>query len=224
MFYQATEKQKSYTLTAAIIAIFSLLTVIALCKSAASCSRCAKTPLPDNAIDTSEFIDARVKNNIDLATWAKIAYDGHWGYVWGTYGCILNKTNLSYKVEQYPEAVGSYYDFIVKHWMNRRVTDCVGLIKGYSWYDTDSRCFGYDINGMHDVGANGMYNNAVEKGDISTLPETVGIAVWKEGHIGVYIGDGKVIEARGTEEGVIMSRLTDVEWTAWLKIPYIEYY
>lgn len=49
---------------------------------------------------------------------------------------------------------------------------------------------------MPDIGANQMYYNAKESGPISTMPDIPGLAVWHEGHIGVYIGGGQVIEAR----------------------------
>ena len=76
---------------------------------------------------------------------------------------------------------------------------------------------------MPDVGANTMYNSAVEKGTIETLPETPGLAVWHDGHIGIYIGNGEVVQAANTTAGVIRSQLGDTAWTHWLKIPYIEY-
>ena len=50
--------------------------------------------------------------------------------------------------------------------------------------------------------------------------------VWlygNEGHIGIYIGDGKVIEAKGTKCGVVETELSAGGWTHWLKIPYITY-
>ena len=50
---------------------------------------------------------------------------------------------------------------------------------------------------MPDIGADTMYANATEKGTIDTIPEIPGLAVWHEGHIGIYIGGGKVIEAMG---------------------------
>lgn len=68
-----------------------------------------------------------------------------------------------------------------------------------------------------------MYYNASEKGSISTIPEIPGLAVWKSGHIGIYIGNGQVIHASGTMIGVIQSPLGETGWTHWLKIPYITY-
>jgi hypothetical protein len=39
----------------------------------------------------------------------------------------------------------------------------------------------------------------------------------------VYIGDGWVIESRGTKYGVVKTRLNERPWTHWLKCPFIQY-
>ena len=76
---------------------------------------------------------------------------------------------------------------------------------------------------MPDIGADSMYYNATEKGAINTIPEIPGLAIWHAGHIGIYIGDGMVIEAMGTLYGVVKTNLSDGRWTHWLKILYITY-
>ena len=58
---------------------------------------------------------------------------------------------------------------------------------------------------------------------IDTMPDIPGLAVWHDGHIGVYIGGGQVIEAMGTKYGVVKTELANRGWTHWLKIPYINY-
>ena len=55
------------------------------------------------------------------------------------------------------------------------------------------------------------------------MPDTPGLAVWMNGHIGVYIGNGEVIEAQGTAYGVVKTQLSGRGWTNWLKIPNIKY-
>lgn len=174
-------------------------------------------------IKTSDYIDPATKNNIDLVKWSEFAADKGWGYVWGTYGTVLDKTFLESKIEQYPDEVGGKEEFIRANWLGKRTADCVGLIKGYSWYDAESQKTILISNGMPDIGADTMYENATEKGTIDTIPEVLGLAVWKSGHIGVYIGNGQVVEAYGTTTGVIRSQLADGGWTHWLKIPYITY-
>lgn len=174
-------------------------------------------------LDISSFTDPATKNNLDLATYAEQAFESGWGYVWGTYGDVLTESLFSSKLEQYPDGVGSYEEFIRSNWLGGRTTDCVGLIKGYGWLNPDTLEIEYGTNGMPDIGADSMYKNATVSGSMDTMPDVPGIAVWKSGHIGVYIGNGKVIEAMGTKYGVVKTNLADRSWSAWLEIPYINY-
>lgn len=184
----------------------------------------------DNTIDISGFIDPSTKNNLDLAAYAIQAWENNWGYVWGTYGNVLTRALFDYKKQQYPEGVGNYADFIESRWLGRRTADCIGLIKGYGWLDTDSMTIGYATNGMLDYGADQMYQackNAgtqnTDYGGISTMPEVPGLMLWKNGHAGVYIGGGYAIEAMGTRKGVVKTEVSGRGWQGWGKLPYINY-
>ena len=168
------------------------------------------------------FTDAQTKNSTDLVIWARQAYENGWGYVYGTYGNILTEELLQDRAELFGEQVTGFEDFIRENWMRRRTADCVGLIKGYGWYNPDSGEIEVGTNGMADVTANGMFDDATIKGTIDTIPETPGLAVWQDGHIGIYIGNGEVIEAMGTEQGVVKTKLPS-NWTHWFEIPYISY-
>ena len=174
-------------------------------------------------LDISTFADPTTKNATDLVTYAVHAWESGWGYVWGTYGNVLTESLLAYKVSQYPDGVGNHESFIRAHWLGGRTTDCVGLIKGYSWLSPETMTIDYGTHGMPDIGANQMYYTARESGPISTMPDIPGLAVWHEGHIGIYIGGGQVIEAMGTKNGVVKTELAKRNWTHWLKIPYINY-
>ena len=174
-------------------------------------------------IDTSNYIDPSTKNNLDLVKWAIHAEKSGWGYVWGTYGGVLNRSLLNRKIKQYPDEVGSMSEFIERNWLGGRTADCVGLIKGYGWLNAETHQVEYGTNGMLDVSADQMYRNAKEKGLSSTMPEIPGLAVWRKGHIGIYIGNGEVIEAMGTKYGVVKTKFSARRWTHWLKIPYISY-
>ncbi|MBR5514136.1 MAG: hypothetical protein IKV85_09175 [Ruminococcus sp.] len=168
------------------------------------------------------FTDAQTKNSTDLVIWARQAYENGWGYVYGTYGNILTGELLQDRASMFGEHVTGFEDFIRENWMRRRTADCVGLIKGYGWYNPDSGEIVVGTNGMADVTANGMFDAATVKGTIDTIPETPGLAVWQDGHIGIYIGNGEVIEAMRTEQGVVKTTLTS-GWTHWLEISYISY-
>lgn len=173
-------------------------------------------------IDTSGWYKTSTKNNLDLVEWAMQAYENGWGYVLGTYGQILTEDLLEYKIGQYPD-ISQHEEFIRNYWLNGRVADCVGLIKGYCWFTPSDGTIGYAINDTPDYSADQMYEWCEETGTIDTLPEIPGLLLWKSGHVGIYIGGGYVIEARGTKAGVIKSYIGDLAWTNWAKIPSIDY-
>ena len=56
----------------------------------------------------------------------------------------------------------------------------------------------YGSHGCPDKGANSMFTYAKSKGcawgTIDTLPEVVGLALYKDGHAGYYVGDGFAVE------------------------------
>lgn len=184
----------------------------------------------NNEIDISGFVDPSTKNNLDLAAYAIQAWENNWGYVWGTYGNVLSESLFAYKLEQYPDGVGNHEEFIRDNWLGRRTTDCIGLIKGYAWLDTSTMTIGYAKNGAPDYGANQMYQYAVNNGEAGTdygsmgsMPEIPGLMLWKDGHAGVYIGNGYAIEAMGTKYGVVKTEVDGRGWTGWCRLPYLEY-
>lgn len=175
------------------------------------------------SIDTSDFTNAADKNNLDLVKWVVQAEKAGWGYVWGTSGGVLTKKAYEAQKKQYPLEVGRYADFIEKNWIGKRTADCSGLIRSYQWLNAKSGKIENGSNGIPAMTADGMFQAAKEKGNISSIPEIPGLAVWHSGHIGVYIGNGEVIEAMGTQYGVVKTKLKNRDWTHWLKIPYIDY-
>ncbi len=174
-------------------------------------------------INYSNYYDPTTKNNLDLVQWAMEAEKAGWGYVWGTYGRILTRSYYEAKLEQYPEDVGDHADFIQANWLGKRTADCVGLVKGYCWFDPVAQSIRYDINGMPDYSTNQMIQWCSEKGSMDTMPEIPGLLLWMDGHVGIYIGDGYAIEAMGTRDGVVRTQVEDRGWVLWGKIPCIEY-
>ncbi len=142
-------------------------------------------------------------------------------YWYGTFGNTATQSLLDAKTKQYP----SHYQYArmtkYKSQLGERVHDCVGMIKGYLWSENAWSAPKYNVS--QDVSANGMYAKCKERGSISTMPEIPGILVFMSGHVGIYIGDGKVIEARGFHYGVVETKLSERPWTSWGKCPWITY-
>ena len=138
-------------------------------------------------------------------------------YWYGTFGQSASKSLHNQKKNQYP----SYYEWDYAG-ETAKVHDCVGLIKGYLWCDSpDDNTPAY--NSAQDKSANGMRDICTTKGDIAKMPDVPGVLVFMNKHVGVYIGNGEVIEARGHAYGVIKTKLNERAWTSWGYCPYITY-
>lgn len=146
-------------------------------------------------------------------------------YGWGCWGQPVSDAILTQKARQYPDHYNrARRTELLKLVGKAHLIDCVGLIKNYYWGMVPG---GSKINyiAKTDVSADDMYYRARIKGSISNMPDLPGLCVQLPGHIGVYIGDGKVIEStRGAfGDGVVITKLTDRKWVHWLQCPYIDY-
>lgn len=141
-------------------------------------------------------------------------------YWWGTFGQNASVELLAAKRAQYP---GYYASDDFKGQFGQRVHDCVGLIKGYRWSDTPDSAPRYEAS--QDVAVGGLYNQCDMRGDIPTMPDIPGVCVFMAnmGHVGVYIGNGQVIEARGHAYGVVQTPLAGRGWAYWGMPDWIEY-
>lgn len=115
--------------------------------------------------------------------------------------------------------------------------DCVCLIKGvlWGWSGNAAKPYGgaaYASNGVPDLGADTMITKCSGvSADFSGI--VPGEAVWLPGHIGVYIGGGKVIECSPAFKNCVqvtaclnigaISGMNGRKWTKHGKLPYIVY-
>ena len=114
--------------------------------------------------------------------------------------------------------------------------DCVNLIKGILWgWDADpAKTYGgavYKANGVPDVSADGMIQRCSEVSTSGWDKLVPGEAVWLPGHIGVYIGDGLVVECTPAWDNCVQVTACNRtipgyhrrDWKKHGKIPTVDY-
>jgi len=138
-------------------------------------------------------------------------------YWYGTYGQTASEKLYLGKKKQYPSRYRAD-DFPSQY--GKRVHDCSGLVKGYLFSDTPQSAPKYDASYDWSANTTRAKSNAQP---IASLPELPGALVFMEGHVGVYIGGGEVIEARGHSYGVVKTKLAKRAWLWWGKHPAVRY-
>ena len=155
-------------------------------------------------------------------------------YVYGGFGMPLTEHNKARLQRQYTYNRTPRRDVkIKKATPDTFAFDCVNLIKGvlWGWCADTTKGYGgatYNSNGVPDIGADTMFNKCTYiSRDFSKV--LIGAVVWMQGHIGVYIGDNKVVECSPKwQDGVQITYINDFgtpsrKWTKWGKLPYIDY-
>ena len=152
----------------------------------------------------------------DLIAKFQQALKDDWGYIWGTAGVKWTEARQK-QIEQTTDADRAQARKYGSKWIGHMVADCSGL---FTWA---FRQLGGDM--YH--GSNTMYLKwCINKGELKNGKRTDG-AVLKPGtavfcwngstysHVGLYIGDGWVIEAANTQSGVIKTKVTESKWKFW---------
>lgn len=160
-------------------------------------------------------------------------------YWYGTCVYKCTSSTLKSKTNQYPSHYTSARKATYEKHISKKMVsaDCVGLGKGYNWtyagegvLDAIGTSLAFKSkygNNCPDKSANGMFTYAKSKGlkwgKIATIPEVPGLAVRYDGHVGYYIGNGEVIEARGFNYGIVKTKLAGRKWDHWYEFPGIRY-
>lgn len=154
----------------------------------------------------------------DLIQKFRYALDNDWGYIWKTAGKLWTEKDQAAATREQTVAYG-------EKWIGHYVADCSGL---FSW--AFKQLGGYVYHGsntMYDkyCTCKGVLRNGKKGGTEAILP---GTAVFtgddsNKGHVGLYCGNNEVIEAAGTQQGVIKSKLTDKKWKYWGELKGVDY-
>lgn len=145
--------------------------------------------------------------------------------------------NVDYFVNKAKELYKLKTSYKLGTFLNKKIDgkyfcDCSGLIKAIFW--------GYPTNGKYagskfpDINANTMIKNCTKTStDFSKIK--TGAIVWLSGHVGIYIGNGVVLECTPKWKGGIQksycigspftntNKLKKRKWTKWGLFKYVNY-
>jgi len=110
-------------------------------------------------------------------------------------------------------------------WDGKKVWDCSGIFRGAS-----RALYAYRSGGATTIWKTWCTGYKTAFDPKSSTP-AIGAAVFRankttpanKDHVGVYIGDGNVVEAKGASYGVLVSRLADGTWTDWALLDDYDY-
>lgn len=177
---------------------------------------------------SQEFIDKAV----DIATNYKTLY------VYGCFGAPLNSKNKArYKNNNSFNRDATRQAMIDKATADTFGFDCVNLIKGilWGWNGNKNKTYGgatYLSNCVPDIGADSMMNRYCAEQSTDFTKIKAGEVVWMSGHIGIYIGNNKVVECTPKWDNCVQitvlgnSGKREGHWRNWKKhgfLPWIDY-
>ena len=155
---------------------------------------------------------------LDLVAKFQYTIDNHWGYIYGTAGTLWTQAKQNAATREQTKKYGS-------QWIGHYVSDCSGLfywafkqLGSYMYHGSNTMYKQYCVNKGRLVNGKRSDGNGLLAGTaIFTGTET------EHGHVGLYIGNGIVIEAKGTQAGVVKTPITDSRWTFWGEMKYVDY-
>ena len=147
------------------------------------------------------------------------AYENKWGYIINTAGVLWTQAKQNATTSDTARKYG-------QQWVGHYVADCSGL---FTWAFAQ-------LGGYMYHGSNTMWNKyCTSQGKLTNGKRTDGkelkpgtaVFVLKKGndrsHVGLYIGNGEVIEASSTQTGVVKSKITNTKWNEWGELKGVDY-
>lgn len=163
--------------------------------------------------------------SLDFVAAARRIHDAGYAYIWGAKGQIATEELLQACIAE-ANRTGRYTFTQTK--INfarlliaaaRRVTDCSGLLT--------------NAGGFPVIGSSQIWEECTEKGELpavnpeAEIPQIAGLVVYRPGHIGMFLGDGWVVESGGYSKGVVYTKLsepaTGTPWTGYGKWKRVDY-
>lgn len=162
-------------------------------------------------------------------------------YWYGTclYKCTESLRNR--KAAQYPSHYASGRTARYRQDISEKkvCADCIGAVKGYAWT-------GGGLGVLEAIGTDKTYASSYGLPRLPRqgsrfhvhlckeqrrglgrhrhgLPEVVGLALHKEGHVGYYVGNGEAVEWKSFADGCVKTKVAGRGWTSWYRLPFLDY-
>ena len=147
-----------------------------------------------------------------------IPYNDGWGYIYGTWGSLWTKAKQEAATRPQTVKYGS-------KWIGHMVTDCSGLPRWALYQLGDKSLLHQAYYQYTDCCKNKGLLIDGARADGQPIKRGTGVFLKGSGkkihHVGVYVGGGNVVEAKGTQYGVIMSKLS--QWDHWGEYKAVDY-
>lgn len=123
------------------------------------------------------------------------------GYVYGAQGEVMTKSLLNTLVNRFGRSHYYFDGYSAEKWLGKECFDCSGLIV---WALQQLGLLTTDLtaDGLYQL-CNPVEKGKLEPGDLAFYQNSNGY----KSHVGVYMGNGKVIHARGTAYGVVETEM-----------------
>lgn len=171
---------------------------------------------PNTILQANYGVNKMIQTKDLIALFQK-ALDEKWGYIWGASGETWTQAKQD----------AATRDMTVKYgakWIGKRVSDCSGLfywafkqLGGYMYHGSNTMYKQYCTD--HGKLVNGKKENGEE------IKPGTAVFMWNSTngwhHVGLFIGNGLVIEAKGTIYGVVSSNVTS--WNYWGELKDVDY-
>lgn len=151
-----------------------------------------------------------------LVYWFYYMYNNGWGYIWGKSGQIWTQKQQDAATREMTKKYG-------QRWVGKVVTDCSGAFVYAFKQEGGSIYHGSNTIWKQYCSSKGKLVHGAREDGEAIKP---GTAVFlydgsKRHHIGCYVGGDTVIEAKGTINGVVVSRLD--HWDEWGELKDVDY-
>ena len=168
----------------------------------------------------------------------KYALDNRYGYCFGTAGIMWTQARQDQKIKYMESSYGEnwkknvdakndnyYYTALYgAKWIGHYVLDCSGFfVWAYKQYGLSMSHISSNIFKSYCTSNKGKLTDDLKKKILPGTAVFTGQVAGSHPHVGLYAGNGKVIEAAGTQAGVCVSNITDRKWTFYGYLKDVSY-